>query len=105
MIIPFLALSLATDLIISVADTVPKFDVTSSCRAAAAVANTADRLQSCLDSEQRAHDQLVKEWSSFAPGDRAKCLRTIIVFSPTYSELITCLEMAHGVFIAAPPHH
>ncbi len=104
MFVPFLALPLATHLIIFVADSVPKFDVTQSCRAAAAAANTPERLQGCLDSEQRAHDQLVKEWSNFKPDDRAKCVRTIKVFSPTYTELITCLEMARGVFTPAPPH-
>ncbi len=105
MFVPFLALPLATHLTIAVADSVPKFDVTQSCRAAAAAAATPERLRTCLDSEQRAHDQLVKEWSNFSPGDRDACLRTIKVFSPTYTELITCLEMRHGGFTPASPSH
>ena len=74
-------------MIISIADGVPKLDVTASCRAAAAAANVSDRMQSCLESEQRTHDQLVKEWSDFSSVDRAECVKALIVFEPTYTDL------------------
>jgi len=98
MFVPFFALPLATQLIISVADSVPKLNVTASCRAAAAAAaNGSDRMQSCLASEQRIYDQLVKGWSDFSSVDRANCGKAVKGFEPTYTELLTCLEMARDV--------
>ena len=97
MFVPFFALPLAVQLIISVADGVPTLDVTGSCRAAAAAANNTDRMQSCLASEQKIHDQLVKDWSGYPSVDRANCLKAVKAFEPTYTELLTCLEMARDV--------
>jgi hypothetical protein len=97
MFVPFFALPLATHLIISVADTAPKLDVTASCRAAAVAANATDRMQSCLASEQKIHDQLVKDWSGYPSVDRAHCVKAVKAFEPTYTELLTCLEMARDV--------
>ena len=114
MFILFFSLPVAAHLIISVADSVPKIDVTPSCRAAAANAKAqanpsvnakgkaqvqanpspaTDRMKTCLDSEKKIHDQLVKEWSNFPPADRARCIKATELFSPTYTELISCLEM------------
>jgi hypothetical protein len=97
MFVPFFALPLATQLIISVADSVPKLDVTASCRAAATAAIGTDRMQSCLASEQRIYDQLIKDWSDFSSVDRANCVKAVKGFEPTYTELLTCLEMARDV--------
>ena len=68
MFVPFFALPLATQLIVAVADSVPKLDVTSSCRAAAASSNATDRMQSCLASEQKIHDhnRTQRIWNAFA---------------------------------------
>jgi hypothetical protein len=98
--VPFTALALTASLFVTVADNVPKLDVTASCRGAAAnadpsVANTTR--EQCVVSEGKAHDQLVEEWSQFTPADRAKCVSAVTGFEPTYSELITCLEMARDV--------
>ena len=68
---------------------VPKLDGTKSCAAA-----TNNRIQACLNSEQRSHDQLVKQWSDFALVDRVTCVNVQRHFAPTYTELVTCLEMA-----------
>ena len=97
MMVPFLALSLAGQIVIAVADTVPKLDVTRSCRAAADAANSKDRLQTCIESEQKTRDQLAKDWSTFPAADRANCINAIVSFAPTYTELITCLEMKRDV--------
>jgi hypothetical protein len=99
-LIPLYALSLVTHLIIAVADSVPRLDVTASCRgaAAAASANEAkDRMQKCLESEQRSHDLLAKEWEDFTLADRMNCVSTVRDFEPTYTELLTCLEMMRDV--------
>ena len=79
------------------ADGVPKWDVTGSCRGAASagfIDKTKDRLQRCLDSEQRTRKRLESEWSSYPAQDRVDCIRSIRWFEPTYTELAACLRMA-----------
>lgn len=95
MIIPLAALPLAAQLLVTVADTVPAFDVSRSCRAAAAVSGASEnRMETCLQSEQRARNEISKDWASYAPADRTRCSLTASVGgSPTYTEMITCLEM------------
>jgi acyl-CoA synthetase (AMP-forming)/AMP-acid ligase II len=96
MIVPLAALPLAVQLFVTVTDGVPTFNVTSSCHAAAAVPGAAEnRMQTCLQSEQRARDEIVQAWSKATPAARTRCTQTASVGgSPTYTELITCLEMA-----------
>jgi hypothetical protein len=94
MFVPLAALT-AAQLFITVADTVPTFDVTPSCRAAASASGAAgDRMETCLQSEQRARAQVVDEWPRYKPAERTRCIQTATVGgNPTYSELATCLEM------------
>jgi hypothetical protein len=82
----------------AVADSVPSWDVTASCRAAASIAHseTGGRSQSCLASEQRTRDELTKYWSTYPAEDRIGCVKSL-TFSPTYTELVTCLEMRRDV--------
>ena len=92
-------LSLATHLAVTVADNVPTLDVRPSCEAAAKAATSLRKdVQSCLDSEKRARDELAKQWGDFASADRARCLQeSRLGGDPSYSELVTCLEMARDV--------
>ena len=92
---PLLAVPVALHLIAASGDGVPTLDVRPSCRAAAAAQITStDRMQTCMAGEQDAHDQLVKAWTEFNIADRSSCVRTMMDFEPTYTELLTCLEMA-----------
>ena len=50
----------------------------------------------CLSSEQRARDQLIKDWSTYSSVDRARCVR-LAVYLPSYVEWLTCLEMERDV--------
>jgi hypothetical protein len=97
MFIPFLALPIILQT--AVADGVPNWDVTASCRGGAAgYADQAnDRLKSCLESEQRAREKLESDWSTFPAADRIRCVGSIKSFEPTYTELTTCLEMYRDV--------
>ena len=98
MIIPHLALPIAV--YVTVADGLPDWDVTASCRGAASagyVAQSEERLKSCLASEQNTRDKLAGEWSSFPAADRIKCVESIKWFEPTYTELAACLDMARDV--------
>lgn len=97
MFVRIFLLPLAAQLFVTVADGVPKFDVTPSCRGAAAArvhSQNVNAMQDCLDTEKKAHDQLIKEWLKFSPADRGKCVNATMSFSPTYTELLTCLEFS-----------
>jgi len=79
----------------AVADGVPNWDLTASCRAAASAGYSetpSERLTGCLASEQRTREELDKNWSTFPAADRIGCVKSL-TFSPTYTELATCLEM------------
>jgi hypothetical protein len=79
----------------AVADSVPSWDVTASCRAAGSIAfgqTTSERVTRCLASEQRTREEITKNWSTFPAADRIGCVKSL-TFSPTYTELLTCLEM------------
>jgi hypothetical protein len=92
----FLSLSgalLASQLVVTVADQVPKIDIMPSCRGAAAMGMGAT-LQNCVGDEQSARDQLVKEWPQFSTPDKTSCTKEISGFEPSYVELLTCLEAA-----------
>jgi hypothetical protein len=98
MVISFLALPITLQ--IAVADGVPNWDVTASCRGAAAAVyadQSKDRLESCLNSEQHAREKLESDWSTFPAADRIRCVASIKWFEPTYTELTTCLEMYRDV--------
>jgi hypothetical protein len=90
-----LVVPVALHLIAATGGGIPTLNVFPSCRtAAAAQIAPSGRMQTCLMSEQRAHDKLVKEWSDFSGTDRTTCVSSMINFKPTYTELITCLEIA-----------
>jgi hypothetical protein len=94
MFVALAVIPLTTQLLLPVADTPPTFDVTPSCHGAMANKGDQATLKSCLDSEQKAHDQLLRDWSQFTPANRAMCRQVATIGGePTYSELITCLEM------------
>ena len=83
----------------AVADGVPNWDLSSSCRTAASLGfggTPSDITQSCLASEQRTREELTKHWSAYAAEDRIGCVKSL-TFSPTYTELLTCLEMRQHV--------
>jgi hypothetical protein len=94
--IVFPALMVGAQLIIAVADPVPNLNVEPSCRAAASgFVGIKQDMSVCLDDEKGARDQLVKEWGQFVAEDKTRCTRMATTGgSPTYTELLVCLEMA-----------
>jgi hypothetical protein len=79
-----------------VADQVPKLNVTPSCRASAdGILGVKQDIDSCLQSENAARDQLAQQWGTFAAAYRQSCttLTTLGGTGGIYTELITCLEM------------
>jgi hypothetical protein len=90
---PLFALALTSQLVVTVADGVPPFDTAPSCRAAAQVAP--EGFNACMKDEQDARTQLTAQWDKFIASDRATCTQNETTGgSPSYVELLTCLQMA-----------
>ena len=82
-----------------VADSVPVFDVKKICQGREIEAVFAGRnAESCIQSEEATRDQLKKSWGEFSAKDKVGCVATAkIGGSPSYTELITCLEINRDV--------
>src|SRR5690348_16910219 len=104
MILPS-GLLLGASLIISVVDSVPSLNVEQVCDGIAQQGgvsfrdpNIAVEKKNCLDSEHATRDELVKQWSSFSPSDKTACTNEATMGGDSsYTELLTCLEMARDV--------
>jgi hypothetical protein len=87
------------------ADEIPTLDVKPICRGIAMqAANPTEKggpdlsLKECVNSERAVRDELAKIWSTFAAADKGHCVRLATQGGePSYTELITCLEMARDV--------
>ena len=83
---------------LSAVDAVPNFNVEPSCQAAARQASSPDYFSVCRNSEQRARDQVQQQWPQVSAADKAQCVPAATVGgSPTYTELLTCLEMTRDL--------
>jgi hypothetical protein len=87
----------AFGLAIAVADTVPRYDVKPTCRAAISMVATGSEgrtVESCLTGEEHARKELEKEWPKVPAAERIQCIATMAKGgAPSYVELIVCLEM------------
>ena len=84
---------------VSKGDGVPNWDVTASCRAAGEVptaGQTVSREKSCLETESSTREKLAAIWSMFPAEERARCIKSIEWFSPTYTELAACIDLETG---------
>jgi hypothetical protein len=99
------ALLLGAHLVMPVADSVPTLNVDQVCQGIAQQGGVsfhdndiAEEKQNCVDSEQAVRDQLAKEWSNFSPTDKVACTNEARMGGDSsYTELLTCLEMARDV--------
>lgn len=79
-------------------DDVPKFDVGPSCRASAKRAEAGADPNACIGQEHRAREELRRRWQNFTLDDKRGCVPlTTMGGNPTYTELLTCLEMSREV--------
>jgi hypothetical protein len=84
------------------AQQVPTVDIAATCRLASAVtvsllgSTGANDFQVCMDGENKAREQIIKDWSAFADSDRAGCIQPR-VYLPSYIEWLTCMEMNKAV--------
>lgn len=104
MILPAL-LTFGTHLFAAVADRVPVLNVDQVCQGIAVQGGSsfhdpavAKEKRDCLQSEQEVREQLVKLWATFAANDRNACVNEAKMGGDSsYTELLTCLEMARDV--------
>src|ERR1700712_502591 len=95
---------LGSQLVIAVADELPKFDIAKGCKVDSASAfdpkaGMEATIKRCTDDEERARDQLRANWSSFSGSDRAMCVGATVGDKadansdpPSYVDLQTCLQ-------------
>jgi hypothetical protein len=101
------ALALGVQLLMPVAagDGVPNLNVEQVCDGIAKQGGVtfhdpaiAQEKKNCLDSELQIRQQLLKQWSNFSASDRLHCVNeSVMGGSSSYTELLTCLEMARDV--------
>jgi hypothetical protein len=94
------ALLLATSFA-AFADDVPELNIDPVCRGIAQQAKGPGErggpdlaFSQCVKSEQAMREKLGKEWPTFAPTDKAHCIGSENGGYASYTDLITCLEMA-----------
>jgi hypothetical protein len=104
MLVQISTMVLTSQLIFTVADSVPKFDISRGCKMDSASAFDPNAgmnatIKRCVDDEQQAKDQLQTQWSGFAASDRAMCTTETVgqkadenATPPSYVELLTCLQ-------------
>jgi hypothetical protein len=95
---------LGSQLVITVADDLPKFDIARGCKVDSASAfdpkaGMAATIKRCTDDEERSRDQLQANWSTFLASDRAMCIGATVGDKqdansdpPSYVDLQTCLQ-------------
>lgn len=90
-------IALSSQLVVTVADRVPTFDIVRSCKLdlAATAGLTVDQsLKSCISDETKARQQLTGGWSKFSPSSKTSCVsQESIGGTPSYVSLQTCLQM------------
>jgi hypothetical protein len=99
------ALLLGVALLVPIVDKVPALNVEQVCDGIAQQGgvsfrdpNIAVEKKNCLDSEHATRDELTKQWSSFAAIDKTACTNeSTMGGQSSYTELLTCLEMARDV--------
>jgi hypothetical protein len=95
-----LALAIGTPLLVTVAD-VPVYDVSPACRAAVTV--MPGSFEACMKDEDGARAQLAASWDRFAGPQRDNCVQTENAGgSPSYVELLTCIQMAQDAKTLPP---
>jgi hypothetical protein len=91
MIAQLFAVALGSHAVVTVADKVPSFNVEPSC-SQTDIGVTQDK-EACLTDEKNARAEIERTWSQFSAADRNSCVSISSGWHPTYTELLTCLEL------------
>ncbi len=101
MLIPFSMIALSTQLVMTVADGVPKFDIARGCRVDSTQAfdlsvGLNETVKRFVADEQQALTKLQTQWSQFREPDKTQCTgEANIGGTPSYVDLLTCLQLAN----------
>jgi len=94
-------IAFSSQLIVAVANGVPVFDVTRTCKldlAATAGLSETESSKACVQDEKRAQKQLGSQWSKIPRSSKARCIPLESVGgTPSYVSLLTCLQMNQWV--------
>lgn len=98
-------LALGAHLMMPVNDGVPNLNVDPVCTGIAQQGGStfhdsavAQEKKDCVDSEHAIRDELSKQWPSFNASDKVHCTNeSVMGGESSYTELLTCLEMARDV--------
>ena len=83
------------------ADRIPAFDIVRNCNAEVASAGT-EKIADCTKDETDAKNELDKSWPQFGASDKRTCVgESSTGGGQSYVELLTCLEMSSGEFLAS----
>jgi len=78
-----------------IADTAPKFDIARICQSAG---GSNEEQKRCAEEETQARDTVQTEWTQFTSSAKKQCYEEANIDStPSYVELLTCLEMERDV--------
>lgn len=102
------AIMLSGNVLVTVADETPRFDIETSCRRSAEqlqgrMAGTSslsvqERAARCVKTEEDARARLVTVWSRFPPDERTTCIgASSSGGTASYVELLVCLGMKEEV--------
>jgi hypothetical protein len=82
--------------VVLAAETIPKYSVELTCRAAAEASTNPGRgSNDCQRDETDAQSKLEQEWARYTSTQRANCARFAgLDRAPSYVESLTCMEMA-----------
>lgn len=89
-----LPLLLLLPLAVAASDTVPRFNVEPSCKGGLDSPGLDERYSRCLAQEGEARKRLEATWAQYPVPDRTTCTDTARTGSPSYVQLLTCLELA-----------
>jgi hypothetical protein len=96
MIVPAMLIT-SLGLVVTVADTIPRYDVRSTCRKAVAMTSMGEggrTVENCMSGEDEARKEVEKDWIKIPAAERTQCVSTVRAdSSPSYVELLVCLEM------------
>jgi hypothetical protein len=105
MMVPIPIMILASQLIVAIADGVPKFDIARGCNVDSTSVvdlNTGlnETIKRRVNDEQQAKNQFETQWPGFRSSDRTMCVSSTTDDSanpPSYVDLLTCLQDQQSV--------
>jgi hypothetical protein len=81
-------------LLLAATEKVPDINPEPFCRDVAAQAKPIGDVEVCIRAEQAAREEVAKRWGEFEDTDKAACISLArIGGNPTYTELLSCLEL------------